>query len=224
VQISRKARGVATVKENRPRASAPKRAPFLSRAQCFAARLLRKYESTRHRPNDVAGVFLQSRRLIALRRFHASLRINILPRFLWNGSITVMAGPKSGPSYERRSPQFFGRREDVLVSPSLASVVEYASGRAMEPVNPARMASSNRSAVAVHPVPRVFLRPSLPQSETGVLTEVKKEERRSGEKQIPQVRFAAPDFAPEQITRLTDQVLQTIDRRIVAQRERWGRL
>ncbi len=228
MQISKRFRWVSTPGKSACRASCPKALVLFSSTGQFLARLLEKYARSLRFPGSLARIFLLPRQPLALRRFHSSVKIHISPQFVSNGFFTLAASSGDEATRNRRSPQILARWNDRAQARNAAPPAIRVFAGVAGPVHSARMSDSNPPSVisvsSVCPVTRVLLRTARPINETEVSTEVGKEERRPAEKQIQQSRVAAPYFGPQQITHLTDQVLKAIDRRIVAERERWGRL
>ena len=227
MQNSRKLRRVSTSENRESCTFSLKYAPLFSRACTFVARLLEKYQRSR-RAVGLARILVEPGAPIALRQFHFKLKLQISPQFVSNNFATPPENLQYAVSDNRPAPQVLIRHDDGVADQSLARGMDRIFARITGPILSARIRSGNpitfRRDFPLSPVPRVFVRSSNALNETGVPTEVGTDLRRAGERQTSQLRSAAPDFAPEQVTRLTDHVLQAIDSRIVAQRERWGKL
>jgi len=227
VQNSRKLRRVSTSEKSASRALSLKYALLFSRACTFVSRLLEKYQRSR-RAVGLARILVEPRTLNALGQFHLKVKLQISPQFVSNNFLTSLENPQNETSVNWRAAQVLVRHDDGVADRSLARGMDRIFARITGPILSTRIHSSNPTTFLrdfpLRPVPRVFVRTSHALNETGVPTEVGRDLRRTAERQTSQLKSTAPDVAPEQVTRLTDQVLQAIDRRIVAQRERWGKL
>lgn len=76
----------------------------------------------------------------------------------------------------------------------------------------------------MEPVPKVFRRAKPIVNESGISSPSGHGARATPQEDKPVTKLASPLAAAIDVNRLADQVIQTIDRRIVAQRERMGRL
>lgn len=215
-----------SVKRSRP-VTSQNHLVLLSRANHFLVRLLKKFERSIRCPSEFARIFLQFRPPLAVRRLHSIVKVHVAQQFISNDFSILGENPRNDGSYQCRVVHFAIGRDDAEAR-CLSRPIDSVFVRLAGPRPSARTYSDNSAAVprdlAVRPVPLVFLESSHPLNEAGIPAEVGKEERRTSGREIPQPRISPPDLAPEQVTSLTDQVLQSIDRRIVAQRERWGRV
>jgi hypothetical protein len=75
----------------------------------------------------------------------------------------------------------------------------------------------------VHPVSRIFRRPAVVTIADGQPTTAERTGAIRDSRSAVARAASHADFQPIDVNRLTDQVIQAIDRRIVAQRERMGR-
>lgn len=227
MQNYKKLRRVSTSEKSASRALSLRYALLFSRACTFVTRLLEKYQRSR-RAVGLTQILVEPRTLIALRQFHFKVKLQISPQFVSNNSLTSPANPQNEASGNWRAAQVLVRHDDAVAARSLARGTDRIFARIAGPILLTRTHPGNPTTFLrdfpFRPVPRVFVRSSHALNETAVPSEVGRDLRRAAERQTSQLRSAAPDFAPEQVTRLTDQVLQTIDRRIVAQRERWGKV
>ncbi len=228
MQNSRKVRRVSRPVKSASRALSLKYALLFSCRCNFVARLLEKYQRSRRLAIGLARILIEPRTPVAFRQFHFNVKLQTSPQFVSNSFLTSPANPQNEASGNWRAAQVLVRLDDAVVARSLARGTDRIFARITGPILSARIHSGNPTTFLrdfpLRPVPRVFVRSSHTLNETAVPSEVGRDLRRAAERQTSQLRSAAPDFAPEQVTRLTDQVLQAIDRRIVAQRERWGKV
>ena len=108
-------------------------------------------------------------------------------------------------------------RGERIEPPAPAKGPVIARPEAKRPTGPTVEPVRSRSARAMPPVPRITRRPAAIGAErTGPTAE-------SHRPAVPSEQ-PGPELAPADLNRLTDQVVRTIDQRMIAHRERMGRI
>lgn len=204
------------------------RSGVFSSARRFVVRLLEKHEISPRLPGGLARIFLRPVAPLTVRPFHSSVGIHFSPQFNSTDFTIFLDNQRNDASRGWRAAELPQVRDEGSATRSLARCLERVFAHVGGPFPSSGVYSVNPAAVVTHPatcpVPLVFLRSSHPLSESRSPEEVKQDDVGKLQKQISQLKSTVPEFAPEQVTRLTDRVLQAIDQRIVAQRERRGRL
>lgn len=228
--ISRKSRRSYSVKSARAARSQNHLALF-SRARRFVARLLTKFERTIHIIRGSARIFLQPRRPLSVRPVHSITKIHLLPQLILNDFTLGLANSRNGAPRKWRAGEMLAAPNYGAAPQKLGDPVERVFTPQAVPVSATKLRSLSPEAPTrdrvLPPAPLVFLHSAHRPRETGISAGPGTEEHRPTARQIPQSwqsRTSSLEAEPEQVARLTDQVLQAIDRRIVAQRERRGRL
>jgi len=200
---------------------------FFSRTLHFLGVLIKKFARSARFDSWLNRIFVQPRSLLVVRQFRPIVKFHLSPRLEY-GAFTRFEGITRNQTEHKWLALQVIKGPESADSKRASRGMEGVFARQARPIRSTMSYWDNVAAILSksppRPVPLVFLRSSHPSNGEGIPAAAGTKYDVAMEKQVPQSRFAGFDFAPEQITRLTDQVLQTIDRRIVAQRERWGRV